>query len=88
MAEYVLLPLKYELNHIAGDQIEKEQQQDHIDVHQGENNYVTAHGELAANLKEVALKVGKENYEGEGDDNNDFFSSPPPLFRGAIRSFW
>jgi hypothetical protein len=33
MPENILLPLKYELNHIAGDQIEKEQQQDDIDVH-------------------------------------------------------
>jgi len=84
MAEDVLLPFKYELNHIAGSKIEKEEQKDHIYVHEGENNYVAAHRELAANLKEVALKVGKENYQREGDDNNDSLSSPPPSFCGTI----
>jgi len=84
MTEDVLLPFKYELNHIAGSKIEKEEQKDHIYVHEGENNYVAAHRELAANLKEVALKVGKENYQREGDDNNDSLSSPPPSFCGTI----
>jgi hypothetical protein len=87
MSENILFPLKYELDHIAGDKIQKKEEQDHIDVHQGENHYVTAQGQLAAHLKEVALEVGEENYEGQGDDNDDSFSSPPPLFCGTIGLF-
>ena len=88
VSKYVAFALEDEFDHIARNQINKEQQEDDINVHQSKNYDVAAHGEFAAKLEEVTLKVGKEKYEGQGDDNNDSFSSPPPLFRGAIRSFW
>jgi hypothetical protein len=84
VAKYVAFAFEDELDHVARDQINKEQQEDDINVHQSKNYDVTAHGEFAAELEEVTLKVGKENYEHQRDDNDDSLSPPATLFPGAI----
>jgi hypothetical protein len=84
MSKYVLFALEDEFDHIARNQINKEQQEDDINVHQSKNDDVAAHGKFAAKLEEVTLKVGKENYQSQRDDNDDSLSPPATLFPGAI----
>jgi hypothetical protein len=84
VAEYVAFAFEDEFDHVARDQINKEQQEDDINVHQSKNYDVAARGEFAAKLEEVTLKVGKENYESQRDDNDDSLSPPATLFPGAI----
>jgi hypothetical protein len=84
VSKYVVFALEDEFDYIARNQINKEQQEDDINIHQSKNYDVAAHGKFAAKLEEVALKVGKENYESQRDDNDDSLSPPATLFPGAI----
>jgi hypothetical protein len=84
VAKYVASAFEDEFDHVARDQINKEQQEDDINVHQSKNYDVAAHWEFAAKLEEVTLKVGKENYEYQRDDNDYSLSPPATLFPGAI----
>jgi hypothetical protein len=84
VSKYVLFALEDEFDYIAGNQINKEQQEDDIKVHQSKNDDVAAHGEFAAKLEEVTLKVSEENYQSQRDDNDDSLSPPATLFPGAI----
>jgi hypothetical protein len=84
VSKYVLFALEDEFDYIARNQINKEQQEDDIKVHQSKNDDVAAHGEFAAKLEEVTLEVSEENYQSQRDDNDDSLSPPATLFSGAI----
>jgi hypothetical protein len=84
VAKYVLFALEDEFDHVACNQINEEQQEDDVNVHQSENYDVAAHGKFAAKLEKMTFKIGKKNYQSQRDENNDSLSSPAPLFPGTI----
>jgi hypothetical protein len=84
VSKYVAFALEDEFDHIARNQVNKEQQEDDINIHQSKNYDVAAHGEFAAKLEEVTLKVGKENYQSQRNENDGSLSPPATLFPGAI----